>query len=363
MRVFTTIALIIGSLQFSLAQEFPVKIPPYPTPPNGVQIDSNFFMDETEIANIHWLEYLYYLRNDSSHAQYLAALPDTTVWQNADTSQLSTYLQHYLRYPGFRYFPVVGISHAQAQRYCHWRSAVVNAKYARYEGLKRKYKNWLVEVNYRLPKALEWEKVASAPQEPFERAKMPATHYIYNLPPNSLGIFGLHSNVSEMVQGGIVKGPNFKTWHEKASPLMEISFSSPDKLTGFRCACEVTMTYIPPEKDTTATEKSPMPSFDTTPPAEYILAEDKLIIGKNLSPLLYPNPAIDVLNIEKSGGWQGSHQKMTLSNSMGNIIAVYPLRAVPHQTIPLGLITPGIYLVTITDGDNSYKEKIVLMKQ
>lgn len=41
---------------------------------------ASFFMDETEIANIHWLEYLHHLAKDSSQEVYAAARPDTTVW-------------------------------------------------------------------------------------------------------------------------------------------------------------------------------------------------------------------------------------------------------------------------------------------
>src|SRR5882672_9901639 len=51
---------------------------------------ASFYMDETEIANIHWNEYLHYLDIDSSHtatnpafsplAAYNRAYPDTMVW-------------------------------------------------------------------------------------------------------------------------------------------------------------------------------------------------------------------------------------------------------------------------------------------
>jgi hypothetical protein len=78
---------------------------------------ASFFMDETEIANIHWLEYTHYLAKDSSQDVYLAALPDTLVW----VSKLAfndPYVHHYFRYPGFRYFPVVGVSLDAGQQIC-----------------------------------------------------------------------------------------------------------------------------------------------------------------------------------------------------------------------------------------------------
>ena len=56
----------------------------------------SFYMDETEVANIHWLEYLYYVKLDSSNEFYQSALPDTTVWQ-ADLAFNDSYVDHYLR--------------------------------------------------------------------------------------------------------------------------------------------------------------------------------------------------------------------------------------------------------------------------
>ena len=78
---------------------------------------ASFYMDETEIANIHWLEYLYHLTTDSTKVDggkaYNAALPDTLVWRSKLAFN-DPYVDHYLRYPGFRYFPVVGIRWKQA---------------------------------------------------------------------------------------------------------------------------------------------------------------------------------------------------------------------------------------------------------
>ncbi|TPG63004.1 SUMF1/EgtB/PvdO family nonheme iron enzyme [Hymenobacter nivis] len=86
---------------------------------------ASFYMDEAEVANIHWLEYLHYIRTDSAEEFYKSALPDTTVWAR-DLSFNDPYVTYYLRYPGFRYFPVVGVSWLQANDYCTWRTAKVN---------------------------------------------------------------------------------------------------------------------------------------------------------------------------------------------------------------------------------------------
>jgi formylglycine-generating enzyme len=86
---------------------------------------NSFYMDETEISNLNWLEYLDAIQRDSSQEVYESALPDTTVWKNP-MSFNDTYIEQYLRYPGFRMYPVVGVSWIQANDYCKWRTAAVN---------------------------------------------------------------------------------------------------------------------------------------------------------------------------------------------------------------------------------------------
>ena len=89
----------------------------------------SFFLDQTEIANIHWLEYLHYIQRDSSETYYQSALPDTTVWEK-ELAFNTPYVSNYLRYPGFRYYPVVGVSWEQAVDYCRWRTEAVNKQRA-----------------------------------------------------------------------------------------------------------------------------------------------------------------------------------------------------------------------------------------
>lgn len=90
---------------------------------------ASFYMDETEISNIDYLFYLYNIEKDSTREFYESALPDTTVWA-ASMSFNDQYVDHYLRYPGFRMYPVVGVSWIQANDYAAWRSKAVNSDLA-----------------------------------------------------------------------------------------------------------------------------------------------------------------------------------------------------------------------------------------
>lgn len=119
------------------------------------KIGNHKLIDKGEIANIHWLEYLHFLLDNSLQTQYLANLPDSMIWNKLYNSYELDY--HYLRNPAYRYYPVVGITYQQAQQYCIWRGNVVN------EIVNEKYKNsdYEIIVYYRLPTKEEWEYAAT----------------------------------------------------------------------------------------------------------------------------------------------------------------------------------------------------------
>ena len=88
---------------------------------------SSFYMDETEVANIDYLEYLFWLKvhYPSYPEVYQKALPDTLVWR-AELSYNEPFVENYLRHPSYSDYPVVGVSWQQATEYCKWRTDRVN---------------------------------------------------------------------------------------------------------------------------------------------------------------------------------------------------------------------------------------------
>lgn len=89
---------------------------------------SSFYMDETEVANIHYREYLYWTGNvfGTDNPEILRkALPDTLAWRS-ELAYNEPYVTQYFRFPAYDNYPVVGVTWEQARDYSQWRSDRVN---------------------------------------------------------------------------------------------------------------------------------------------------------------------------------------------------------------------------------------------
>ena len=91
----------------------------------------SFYIDETEVTNLMYLEYLDWLqfvfpKEDEKYKYiYQGALPDTLVWRNrlGYVEELTT---NYLRHPAYAEYPVVGVNWMQAVQFAEWRTDRVN---------------------------------------------------------------------------------------------------------------------------------------------------------------------------------------------------------------------------------------------
>jgi len=91
----------------------------------------SFYMDETEVTNAMYLEYLDWLKKvfppteENYKNIYEGAIPDTLVWRNRlgyDEAMTNNYLRH----PSYANYPVVGVNWIQAVEFSKWRTERVN---------------------------------------------------------------------------------------------------------------------------------------------------------------------------------------------------------------------------------------------
>lgn len=111
---------------------------------------SSFYMDQTEITNHNWQEYLYWVgRVYGIDYPELArkALPDTLVWRSK-LAYNEPYVDYYLRHPAYRDYPVVGVNWLQASDFCSWRTDRVNEYILIREGLLEHYTDQIGEDNF-----------------------------------------------------------------------------------------------------------------------------------------------------------------------------------------------------------------------
>jgi len=98
--------------------------------PNQQHIQS-FYMDETEVTNAMYLEYLDWVKKvfpptqENYKAIYEGASPDTLVWRNR-LGYNETMTNNYLRHPSYSQYPVVGVNWIQAVEFAKWRTQRVN---------------------------------------------------------------------------------------------------------------------------------------------------------------------------------------------------------------------------------------------
>jgi len=157
------------------------------TPPNSIKIGANFYFDKTEISNIDWKEYLFWIKNiyGENSNEYRSALPNGI---NKVTDEIEGLSENetYFNSPEFSYHPLIGVSQAQAKAYSKWRSDRVfeamliqaniisinrnqtkddhftTTKYLNGEIKKLdQAKKLKYYPEFRLPSKLEWTKVAS----------------------------------------------------------------------------------------------------------------------------------------------------------------------------------------------------------
>ncbi len=235
----------------SIAQKAPLGM---------VKVGENLFVDDTEITNNEYRQFLDDLKTQGKTDLYQKYYPDTTVWRISESNEV--FVKLYFPHPAFDNYPVVGVSYEAAVYFCEWRTDYYN----------KNLKNNIALIKFRLPSKAEWESMAKSNQEKAELAggwqqstdsksgnkkfnyylfnyKTSDTEYfkdgfLYTSPVKSYAassnkVFDLAGNVEEMVQEqGIAKGGS---WYQDES-FIKISkddtYIKPTAWIGFRCVAQ-----------------------------------------------------------------------------------------------------------------------------
>lgn len=252
----TKYILILSSITLTLFSFTKNKSQEKFTPPGTVKVGDYFFMDESEISNMAWMEYVYWTERiyGKDSKQYADAQVDSNVWDEP-------FRTHYFTHPAYRMYPVVGVSYEQAMAYCQWRSDRVMEQLLIN---KEQKKNTITpsKATYRLPTRTEWEKVAQMPYsektqkslnskykdasqanfytKKYTEGAMETTAPVLSYWPNQIGVYNMRGNVSEMVsERGIAKGGSWTDMESDIQIETGIPYTKPSKSIGFRCVCEV----------------------------------------------------------------------------------------------------------------------------
>ena len=108
---------------------------------------NSFYMDETEVSNLQYREYLYWLMRvynseaggrqnklnfagktlNEEERVFDKALPDTNCWRSK-LAYNEPFVEYYFRHPSYKDYPVVGINWHQATEFAKWRTDRVNER-------------------------------------------------------------------------------------------------------------------------------------------------------------------------------------------------------------------------------------------
>jgi formylglycine-generating enzyme required for sulfatase activity len=229
--------------------------------PGTVWLKDSIFIDQTEVRNLDYLEYIHWLKAQDTVA-YHNAFPDSLVWRTKLLYN-EPYVKYYFTHPAYRDYPVVGVSYEQAVGYCKWRTDRVK-EFIKISGRTIEKKYGIKNFYYRLPTKQEWEYAASAglnspfgfeslhtknnwPKVNVKEAAIleymgnsDITTPVFYCTPNKYNLYNMIGNVAEMITDkGVSKGGSWFHGLYQSEIKDSIKYEKPEAWLGFRCVCVV----------------------------------------------------------------------------------------------------------------------------
>jgi formylglycine-generating enzyme required for sulfatase activity len=223
-----------------------------------LRVKNNVFMQEAEVTNYEYGQYLSYLKENKMDNALKVALYDSTQWEKKFKYSIHDPLTDlYAWHPAYQNYPIVNISYEGATAYCNWLTQQYNQQ------KKRSYK----KVVFRLPTKAEWLEMATAgkPTElnpfPGGTIKNQSGCYLANIKPtptsffedggfhsvnvssynpNNLGFYNSFGNVSEMINvKGAAMGGSWYNLYEECTFDKTQNYTGADPGVGFRVVMEI----------------------------------------------------------------------------------------------------------------------------
>lgn len=228
------------------------------TPIGMVWLKDSIYIDQTEIRNSDYLEFVNWTRIKAP-SNLNSILPDTSVWLTCSANS-APFVNYYFQNSAFSNFPVVGISYEQAVAFCKWRTERVKENISNSKSKTQK-KIGAKDYYYRLPTKSEWEYAASGGldntyiygyESIINKNNQPKVYvsetktlfYPENAilvpvnyrDPNRFNLYNTIGNVAEMVlEKGTTKGGSFKHTLTETAISKSIEYIKPTCWIGFRC--------------------------------------------------------------------------------------------------------------------------------
>jgi len=254
--------------------------------PNMIQFDEYKYVDQTEVTNLNWAEFLSSIKRDSSESLYQKLHPNINHLPTHD----------YFSNPFYRYYPVVGITMEQVEIFNQWRTHMITE----YIGKKSNFRE-NISIEIRLPTEKEFIKYASCglDEEIYPYGLNPSGYikinpnaneylkeknhstlsktqitnriekhnsllpevpivnvlseldllndktpdYVYELPANCCKLYGTIGNVAEMIKSDMkeAKGGSYLDKLEACKISESKTIKLPAKNVGFRSVCIIKM--------------------------------------------------------------------------------------------------------------------------